>query len=214
MTTRIGLISDVHGYADPLAEALNVFRKEGVSVVLNLGDVAGYGNQLDRTVALLKENECISIMGNHEAWYLDKKGEEQDDSMRAFFSGLPMSWESVIEGVRVYGVHASPPGSINRGIRLLDEKGDVLAEEKEYWAGELVEYPYDVLLIGHTHQVFAQQLGNMLVINPGSTAFNHTCAILSLPDKQVRIVPLSGEKPILAWNWGMMKMNGAVESEN
>ena len=39
-----------------------------------------------------------------------------------------------------------------------------------------------VLLVGHTHQVFCEQLGNTLVINPGSTRFKRTCAILSLPD--------------------------------
>jgi predicted phosphodiesterase len=39
-----------------------------------------------------------------------------------------------------------------------------------------------VLVVGHTHQVFAETVGGVLVVNPGSSAFNHSCAILSLPD--------------------------------
>ena len=61
----------------------------------------------------------------------------------------------------------------------------------------------DVLIVGHTHQVFSEQLGDVLVINPGSTTFNHTCAILTLPEMKVDIFPLSNKEPILCWNWSM-----------
>ena len=86
----------------------------------------------------------------------------------------------------MYMVHASPPDSVKNGIRLLDIDGNLIAAEKAHWTeyllGHLQGFRHDVLLVGHTHQVFCGQLGNTLVINPGSARFNHTCAILSLPD--------------------------------
>ena len=91
-----------------------------------------------------------------------------------------------IAGKRLYMVHASPPDSVNNGIRLLDLDGNLIAAKKarwtEYLLGHLLGFRHDVLLVGHTHQVFCEQLGDTLVINPGSARFNHTCAILSLPD--------------------------------
>jgi len=115
-----------------------------------------------------------------------------------------MIWESTVERKRIFAVHASPHLSMNRGIVLLDQYEEILSSEKEQWAHELEEYGLDVLVVGHTHQVFAEVLGKTLVINPGSTKFNHTCAILSLPDLEVRIVPLSGKTPRKVWHWGMM----------
>jgi putative phosphoesterase len=68
---------------------------------------------------------------------------------------------------------------------------------------DLKTFPADVLIVGHTHQVFAERLGHILVVNPGSTLFNHTCAILTLPEMTVQILSLSNKAPVLSWNWGM-----------
>ena len=62
---------------------------------------------------------------------------------------------------------------------------------------------FDLLVVGHTHQVFAERLGGVLVVNPGSTSFNHTCAVVRLPGMEVRFFPLGGRTPVLTWNWGM-----------
>ena len=70
MTTRIGLISDVHATPGPVAEALTCFKSRGVEQVFCLGDIAGYGEELEETVALLITHQCRAIQGNHEAWYL------------------------------------------------------------------------------------------------------------------------------------------------
>ena len=88
------------------------------------------------------------------------------------------------------------------GIRLLDEHAVLSLEQVDYWSRYLRDFDTDVLVVGHTHQVFAERLGQILVINPGSTLFNHTCAILTLPDMEVQILPLGENLPVLSWNWG------------
>jgi predicted phosphodiesterase len=63
--TLIGLISDVHAAPEPVAEALAIFSKAGVSQVLCAGDIAGYMDHLEETINLLIKNDCQTIMGNH-----------------------------------------------------------------------------------------------------------------------------------------------------
>ncbi len=204
MSTKIGLISDVHATTAPLREALSIFQKEGVEVIFCAGDIAGYGEELHQTIELLIESECQIILGNHDVWLLNSLVDESEKWVQAFFKELPFVLALTVEGKHLYIVHASPPDSYMQGIILLDQYGMVLPIQKERWANYLEKFKYDVLVVGHTHQVFAEHLSNTLVINPGSTKFNHACAILSLPDMDVKIFPLSNRTPLKAWNWGNM----------
>ena len=142
-------------------------------------------------------------MGNHDLWYLERSGIDLEGVSAAYLRNLPAVIEFKAAGKVIYMVHASPPDSFMDGIKLLDEKAALIQQEKHSWSCCLRDFYCDVLVVGHTHQVFAEPLGNPLVINPGSTLFNHTCAILTLPAMTVQIVPLSQKDPVLSWNWGM-----------
>ena len=202
MPTKIGLVSDIHATPAPLKEALAIFRGEGVASILCPGDIAGYGDELDESVQLLIDNHCQTILGNHEIWQLEDAAEGEASQTLAFFRTLPSMLDLVIEGKRLYMAHASPPQSYKEGIRLLDENGEIVPLQKASWAGRLAAFDYDVLVVGHTHQMFAEKLGQTLIINPGSTVFNHSCAILSLPEMAIQWFPLSGKTPVKVWNWG------------
>jgi len=203
MTTRIGLISDVHATPAPLQEALDLFARERVSAIFCAGDIAGYGKELEETVGLLAASGCRSILGNHDLWWLADREADDDSSVVSFLRGLPLVMEHEMEGVRVVMVHGAPPASVMEGIRLLDEDGDIIDDVRDFWLDELSGCAADVLVVGHTHQVFAEQFGNVLVINPGSTLFNHTCAILELPARKVDFLALGGHRPEKVWNWGL-----------
>ncbi len=199
---KIGLISDPHASPEPVAEALAIFSQEKVDEIWCTGDIAGYGEELSKTILLLEQSHCDSILGNHEQWYLDENTEQVDPGTKNYLNSLPQIIQKEIEGKRLYMVHASQPDSMIEGIRLLDKTGDLIEEEKQAWTACLARFEHDVLIVGHTHQVFAEKLGNTLVINPGSTCFNHSCAILTLPDLDVQWFSLS-DKPIQkSWNWG------------
>ena len=207
MTTRLGLVSDIHATPGPLKEALAIFKREGVDMILCPGDVAGYGDNLDETVDLLLTSQCQTIRGNHDIWYLQDNLELPENQNSRFLRNLPPMLEYDLEGKKVYMVHASPPESFMDGIRLLDENGNILKDQQIEWTKRLNEYDYDVLIVGHTHQVFAEQLGTTLVINPGSTEFNHTCGILTLPDMKYEVFALSNKTPVKSWNWGLFFAN-------
>ncbi len=205
MTVKIGLISDVHATAGPVRQALAILRREGVDTILCPGDIAGYGSELEATVALLVDSGCRAILGNHDLWWLSGPDCGAGGAVETYLRSLPAVIELAVAGKQLYMVHARPPDSLMDGITLLDENGAIIPEQREFWTDYLKTFPSDVLVVGHTHQVFAERLGDVLVVNPGSTRFNHTCAILSLPAMEVRFIPLGGRTPVVAWNWGLDK---------
>ena len=200
--TKLGLISDPHAYPEPVAEALAIFKQAQVDAIWCTGDIAGYGEDLDATIRLLQTSNCQSILGNHEIWYLEELADQAETATTRYLRSLPLVIHTDIDGKRIYMVHASPPDSMMDGIRLLDQHGNLIASEQQYWSERLAQFDADVLIVGHTHQVFAERLGATLVINPGSTRFNHSCAILSLPELTLQWFALSGLPIQTRWNWG------------
>lgn len=202
MSTKIGIISDPHATPAPLQEALAIFQREGVSHILCAGDIGGYGERLDETVALLKEHEVIAVCGNHEQWALQQGEFPGSEASRGYFESLPLFVSLCIEGIKLYMVHAEPPDKTTRGLRLFDQHGQVMPEVLAEWHERLEGFPYQALILGHTHQAYEVKLAKTLVINPGSSCFNHSCAILQLPSLDVEWYSLSGRKIEKMWNWG------------
>ncbi len=208
MSTKIGLISDPHADPGPVAEALAIFQREGVELILCAGDIGGYGEQLDETISLLQQHRVQAIRGNHEEWALQRDIFPGSEAARAYYESLPATISLTIEGVRLYMVHAEPPDKNTRGLRLFDQHAEVIPEVLAEWHDRLEGFDHEVLVIGHTHQVYDVTLGDTLVINPGSSAYNHSCAILSLPELTVEWFALSGEIIETTWNWGLNQIKG------
>lgn len=204
MTTKIGLISDVHASPVPLKQALDIFKKEQVSEIFCAGDIAGYFDTLSATIALLKKYKCKSISGNHDQSWLQEHKDAENTEDYKFLQALPEMREFTIEHKTIFMVHAHPPASQHGGIKLLDQSGNIIPQQQDYWNEALKHFNYDVLIIGHTHQVYAETLGHTLVINPGSAQFNHSCMILSLPDLTLQIFALEDTDIIKSWNFSML----------
>ena len=204
MTTRIGLISDVHCSPEPLAEALELFSREKVDDIICCGDIAGYYDSLEPTIELLARSNCKTIVGNHDQSYLEKSAQDGESRIRAYLQNLPQTLSLEIEGKRIYVVHANPPSEQHGGIKLLDQQGELRQDRIDEWSMALTGFEHDVLIVGHTHQVYAVQLGDVFVINPGSSAFNHSCMILSLPDLSVQTCALGKQEIIKCWNFSML----------
>jgi len=204
VTTRIGLVSDVHASPVPLAQALEIFAGEGVDDIICAGDIAGYYDTLEPTVELLARADCKAIVGNHDLSYLEKPAHDDERRIRAYLQGLPRKLDLEIEGKKLLAVHANPPCEQHGGIRLLDKQGNPLADREQEWSEKLSGLERDVLIVGHTHQVYARRLGGVLVVNPGSSVFNHSCMILSLPDLTVRSFGLGNRDIVKCWNFGML----------
>ena len=200
--TSIGLISDVHAAPEQLAEAMAVFAAADVEQILCAGDIAGYNDGLEATIKLLLDNACKTIMGNHDRLYLDHHEDEADTIVSRFLKALPDTYQSDVSGKSIYMVHAEPPDHCHGGIKLLDKHGELIPDKLSLWAERLKKFEHDVLIVGHTHQVYAEKLADTLVINPGSTVFNNSCAILRLPEMTVELIGLGSKAISKTWNWG------------
>lgn len=204
MPTKIGLISDVHASPQPLKQALEIFAQEKVSKIICAGDIAGYFDLLSETIDLLEKHGCETIIGNHDQSFLKDNPDVKDSPEYRFLQALPETLEYQIEGKSIYVVHAHPPSSQHGGIKLLDQRGEIIEEHKNEWIETLDDFDYDVLIVGHTHQVFAEQLGNTFIVNPGSAPLNHSCMVLSLPDLSVETFALENQAIVKSWNFSYL----------
>ena len=207
MSTRLGLLSDPHATPQPVAEALALFRRERVDQVLCAGDIAGYGNALAETIELLQSAGTICILGNHDLCYLNRQRGE-DWYVDAYLGTLPSARELMIDGGTVYLVHANPPEASHGGIRLRDKEGKLDAAAMANWATQLHGFDPRLLVVGHTHQVYAERFGKTLLVNPGSCTFNHSCAIIALPECRIEWFALGGKPISVVWNWGQHELHG------
>ena len=204
MSTRIGILSDTHAMTAPLRQALDIFTGKGVEHIICAGDVVGYGqDNPEETIALLHEFNCLTVIGNHDHVPDRVTDPASRDVLQSFFDNLPKKIELVVEGKKIYVVHAHPPDSQHGGIKIMNPEGRVVTDKKSPWLDRLSSLESDILIIGHTHQVFAEYFGALLVINPGSTCFNHTCMLLTLPEMTVDILSLSNKQPLMTWNWSI-----------
>ena len=172
MTTRLGIISDLHADLGALQQALAHLDQLGVAQLVCAGDVVDGGDQPEQVIALLRERGIPTIMGNHDRWALARhdqgEPEHDGDARRLYMSpdaiswlaGLPKAWRRTIEGVRVVVVHGTPLSDMD-GI-YPGETGS----ELESW---LAVAEADVLIAGHTHVPLVRHVaGGRLVINAGA----------------------------------------------
>lgn len=217
MTTRIGIVSDVHASPAPLQEALEIFERHGVSEIICAGDIAGYHSELKSSIDLLRQYRCRTIIGNHDQPYLEDNADNIDTEEYRFLEALPETIEMTLEGSKILVVHAEPPNRQHGGIKLLDQNARLVEQQVADWTDKLQSLEYDLLIVGHTHQVFAQSLGDVFVVNPGSSCFNHSCILLTLPRLQVETFALSGKEIIHSWNFSYLFNRGEIypdKSEN
>lgn len=205
MSYRIGIVSDVHSSPTPLKQALALFQRERVDDIICAGDIAGYFDHVTPTVELLEASGCQAIIGNHDQGFLENTSAEEYPTAHRYLHSLPSTLSFEIDGKRILVVHANPPDEQHGGIKLLNTEGEMVQQRKDDWRETLVGLEYDVLIVGHTHQVYAEQLGDVFVVNPGSTIFNHSCMILSLPQLTVETHALENLDIVKCWRFSLLR---------
>jgi len=76
--TRIGLISDVHGNLLALDAVLAELEQDDLDGLICLGDVA-VGPQPREALARVRGLGCPVVMGNWDAWFLERPPPPQDE---------------------------------------------------------------------------------------------------------------------------------------
>jgi putative phosphoesterase len=169
---KIAIISDLHGNYEAMRSL-----PDGYDELWVLGDLVNYGPEPEAVVDFVKAESTAVVRGNHDhslAYEVDPRCTPRYQKMaditrrysasvlkqeqKEFLRALPLKVELKRQDTRFYLCHARPsdplygycPAQSDESVR---ELGGVNA---------------DVLLVGHTHTPFVRQVGNRLVVNPGS----------------------------------------------
>ena len=167
----LGFVSDAHGNPEGLEGCLRALEREGATRVHFLGDAVGYLPEENAVLDLLRTSGAICIRGNHEAmllgeipvregrgtaYRLEEAAARLKPEHRKWIAGWPARLELVVEGVRLLLVHGSPADPL---------EGYVYPDTD---LAPLLDLPFDVALMGHTHRPFIATTGSLTVVNPGS----------------------------------------------
>jgi putative phosphoesterase len=170
---RILLIADIHANWP----ALRQVAAEPHDVCLCLGDLVDYGAEPGPCVQWVRQNCQHAVRGNHDHGAAQNvlipartgfkhltaltrvlTRERLSESDLRYLGRLPVSRMVTLENTRFLLVHASPR----------DPLDEYAPADPEFWARRLQNVEADVVCVGHTHQPYVLEVGNKLVINPGS----------------------------------------------
>ena len=170
---RILLIADVHGNWP----ALQAVAAEPHDVCLFLGDLVDYGLEPAPCLGWVREHARHAVRGNHDhgaaqnvvvsgragykwltALTRPLTRQRLSESELRFLSRLPLTCTTTLENTRFLLAHATPR----------DPMDEYAPAEVEFWSRRLRNVDADVVCVGHTHQPYVLEVGDKLVINPGS----------------------------------------------
>jgi putative phosphoesterase len=170
---RILVVADIHANWP----ALQTVAAEPHDVCLCLGDLVDYGPEPAPCIAWVREHARHAVRGNHDHGvaqnvlvhartgfkYLTSvtrtlTRERVSESDLRFLARLPVSRIVTLENTRFLLVHASPR----------DPLDEYAPPDPDFWARRLQNVDADVVCVGHTHQPYVLEVGDKLVINPGS----------------------------------------------
>ncbi len=161
---RIGLVSDIH--CDIKAFKMALEHMGPVDRVFCAGDMVLQYRFSNEVVDLIRRQDVLTVMGNHDASILSSAGAMMrangviDPANLEFLESLPARVDMQFDGKRLMMMHTSPLDPTGGGRDLRDNRNGSLKS--------LYESQADVLIVGHTHRAIVANVGDTLVINPGS----------------------------------------------
>jgi len=209
MTTRIAVLSDVHGNVTALEAVRKALKREKPDVTLVAGDLVMNGPQPGATVEALREMErdgAIVVQGNTDIavadadyaaafpWMLESGVSDAiraaaewahdalDDDQLAWLRRLPAERRVRIGDDLVLVTHASP-GSQTQGFDRDLDPSTVLERISRTDAR--------VICCGHTHIPDVQEFGWKVVVNDGSAGYSFD----GDPTASFALVTLDGAAP-------------------
>src|SRR5262245_57878274 len=170
--TRILLLADIHGNW-PALQAV----QEHFDLCIFLGDLVDYGLEPNPCIEWVRQNAKLTVRGNHDhgaAQNVVVNGQSGfryltgvtrpltrqmlTEPERRYLMELPVTRYATVDDLCYFLVHATPR----------DPLDEYAPADPEYWARRLEHIEADIICVGHTHIPFVLEVGNKIVVNPGS----------------------------------------------
>jgi predicted phosphodiesterase len=174
---RFAAIADVHGNYLALEAVIADIHAQGVSEIVNLGDMASGPLDARRTMDALMALDAVHVLGNHDRWLIDRPVEKMGSWERPAYAQLEVrhfDWLRTVPMTRVYRdqvflCHATPADDNVYWLEAVTPEGAVRMAPLEAIEKEADGISQSLILCGRTHVARAVRLGDgRLVVNPGS----------------------------------------------
>lgn len=195
---KLCVFSDIHGNGPAFDAALEMIMSENADINIFLGDLCGYYfDQVEILSMLNTIPNFVAILGNHDMIFLEIiNGNE--DLRQAYAQKYGNSMEYLLERDTfklVTWLVSIPDFHVNHDLDVAAYHGspwDILEGYvyPDTLLEDFVKYPFTFFCLGHTHYPMVKEIGNKLIINPGSigqprTGGWPTYAIVDLPKREV-----------------------------
>ncbi len=159
---KIAVLSDVHGNTTALRKIVKDLQERNISKVIFLGDLFIGGPDAKGCLKVMRNlDPIVWIKGNTDDW-IDEElfiRDQLTDEDVAFIKDLPIVKSLTVKGVDILCLHGTPR---DVGERIFPEmKSDRLDDI-------LYGYPEQIILSGHIHEPYVVDIGDRLLVNPGS----------------------------------------------
>lgn len=175
---KIIFFSDAHGNGYSVIKFFEDIKYISYDKLIFGGDIFGYYYDQEKIIKLLREHNCICLLGNHDRMFLDileRKIEEDNLIMRygltyrniseriskesvEFLYSLNSRVDLETDGIHLTFVHGSVDNPLNGRIYIDTE----ITDYRKYEG-------LDYVFMGHTHHKMKKILANgTILINPGS----------------------------------------------
>jgi putative phosphoesterase len=177
---KVAVVGDIHGNLQALQAVLKDANKRGAEIVLNTGDLLGYGANPEESAKLLRSLPSISVIGNydlkvfrlHDRKELWPEGKSKDKmlsftwaydhikpSTRIWLKSLPKEVRMEIGGTKLLMVHGSPDSlDEHLGPETPDNRLEDIAKGAKA----------DLIVMGHSHRSMSKMVKGTRYLNPGS----------------------------------------------
>ncbi len=169
---RILVMADIHANW-PALRAI----QETWDVCLFLGDLVDYGVEPGPCIDWVRRQATHAVRGNHDHGVAQRvpvsgrqgykyltavtrplSEERVSDDDRRYLAALPVSRMVTLNETRFLLVHATPR----------DPLDEYAGADAQFWARRLQNVDANVICVGHTHHPYVLEVGDKIVINPGS----------------------------------------------
>lgn len=174
---RFAAIADVHGNYLALEAVLADIRAQGISEIVNLGDMASGPLDARRTMDALMALDAVHVLGNHDRWLIDRPFEKMGAWDRPAYAQLESShldWLRTLRPTQIFQgqvflCHATPADDNVYWLETVTPEGAVIMSPLAAIEQQAEGISQSLILCAHTHIPRAVRLSDgRLVVNPGS----------------------------------------------
>ncbi len=174
---RFAALGCVHGNYLALEAVLADIKTQGITDIVNLGDMVSGPLDANRTAEIMMGMNATCVRGNHDRYVTDCALDEMYPSDRLAHSQLTpaqMEWLralpfSAIYRDEVYCVHATPDDDNTYWMEAVTPEGVVHMADIESIEAKAVGIAQSLILCAHTHIARSVRLRDgRMIVNPGS----------------------------------------------